>query len=367
MIQQQNRMLISNSQYFLMVIAAITSFGHFIYIHLVLTYAGRDAWLSLVFAMIISTAIVWLHTKLDQWKQQDTLTEFAVTMMGSWIGTALSIFYFIYFLLISTITVRILMDFLNLIYPATPQEVWLFLIFSVLAWVSFSGIEVLARVVQFWVPPLIILGISAGILGLHGKDPSEILPIFNQGFIPVWQGTIIFVTMAAETVVFTMIAPHVAHRDKLTKQSLWFMFLMFMLFIGPTTGPVMLFGEYLAKRLTYPTYAELQYIQIHNIMPRMDIVGLVLWTIGAYLRVSIYSYASITTLTRLIKEKNTKIFAIASVTLIMVATSTIAQSRANLLQFLMVTYPVIAIFMGVLVPVVLAVVYSVRQKRQSIR
>ncbi len=364
MSHQQDTKIISNVQYFFMMIVVINSFGHFVYVHLALTYAGRDTWLSLVLSSAISLAILWLHAKLNQWKQHETLTEFAVTMMGSWFGIPLSMLYFLYFLTISTVTVRILIDFLNLIYPATPQEVWLFLIFAVLAWVSFAGLEVLARTTQFLLPILITLGISASLLGIIGKDPAEILPIFDQGFIPVWQGAVIFIAMIAETIVFTTIAPHIARRDKLVRQSLWFSLLLLVLFIGPTTGPVMLFGEYLAKRFTYPTNAELQYIEIRNIIPRMDIIGIVLWTIGAYLRAAVFSYASITTLTRLVKENNIKFFSLAIVSIIMVATTVMAQSRTHLLQFMMVTYPVIAIFMGIAFPALLAVAYIILQRKK---
>ncbi len=49
----------------------------------------------------------------------------------------------------------------------------------------------------------------------------------------------------------------------------------------------------------------------------------------------------------------------------MVTTTAIEQSRAHLLQFMMVTYPVIAIFMGVLFPLLLAIVYTLSQGKKA--
>lgn len=68
----------------------------------------------------------------------------------------------------------------------------------------------------------------------------------------------------------------------------------------------------------------------------------------------------------MVKENNVRAFSTAVVAFLMVTTTAIEQSRAHLLQFMMVTYPVIAIFMGVLFPLLLAIVYTLSQGKKLI-
>ncbi|GMA57686.1 hypothetical protein GCM10025858_21890 [Alicyclobacillus sacchari] len=58
--QRKSQTTISLLQYFMVVIASITAFGHFVYVHLAMMYAGRDTWLSLTIGCAMGLVITYL-------------------------------------------------------------------------------------------------------------------------------------------------------------------------------------------------------------------------------------------------------------------------------------------------------------------
>jgi spore germination protein KB len=174
--------------------------------------------------------------------------------------------------------------------------------------------------------------------------------MFDHGVIPIGQGVIINLCMMAELIVFTIYARDLSTPKQVKRLAWFFPPLVLILFIAPTTGPGMLFGEYLAKRLDFPTYAELQYIQVGNVFPRLDVLGILLWTFGAFFRATIYSQGILTILRENLSTAQFKKFATLVAAIVVILANIIAQERANLLSFLETTYPLIAIFMGIGIP-----------------
>ncbi len=345
-------MKISTWQFLCIIIAAMNAFGHFVYVHLALIYAGRDAWLSLIISCVISFSIIFVYIKIIPSQSEKSWLAITGPIAKRIPMILLVSLYILFFFLISAITLRILVDFLSMIYPYTPQEVFFLCLFLLMTWLLRAGLEVITRLIQIVVPLLMIAGIFASIVSMHGKEWIALLPIFDHGFVPIGQGVVIDLCMMAELIVFTIYAKDLATPQQVKRFAWFFPPLVLLLFIAPTTGPVMLFGEYLAKRLDFPTYAELQYIQVGNVFPRLDVLGIVLWTFGAFFRATLYCQGILMILRENLSTDQFAKFATLVAAIVVIMANIIAQERANLLSFLQTTYPVIAILMGIGIPVI---------------
>ncbi|WP_206917293.1 GerAB/ArcD/ProY family transporter [Alicyclobacillus suci] len=365
--QSKVKVTLSNMQIFIIVIASSMAYGHFVYVHLAILFAGRNAWISLMIGCLIGILIQWIQLKLAI-GQDESVIEHAITVFGKWMGRFVGVIYILFFIIIAALTVKVVEDFMGVIYPTTPPGVFLFAEFVIAAWVVHSGIEVMGRTMQLLLPLMMLLGVAASLLSTPDKDFTQIYPIFNESLLSIGQGTFVFIAMISELVGFGMIAEHAKHPERLATQSMLLILVLMLMFLAPVTGPVMVFGETVAKNLAFPTYTEIQYIRVSNIIERLDIVGVLLWTIGSFFRIALFLFAAVKGVSQLVGAKKNTTFLIP-VTLICVAVSMsfMSSSREELYHFLGTYYLWIAPIIGVGLPLLAGTVSRLKRMASGSR
>jgi spore germination protein KB len=356
------KLQISNLQIFMMMIAATVSYGHFVYVHFAFISAGRDTWLTLFPGFLVGIGIVFFQCKLITKQPRQSLIQSTMTIFGKWFGMVVSGIYILFFILVAGLTIKELASFLGLIYPTTPMPVFVLSELLLAAWVLRAGAEVIARAVQLLLPGLMILGLTAATLSIPDKDISNLLPILDHGPGSLAKGALVFIVMFAELIVFGMFIQDANDLHRIPKHSLLAGIILFIMFVGPATGPIMVFGESIAQTMAYPTYSEIQYIRLAGIFERVDIVGVLLWSIGSFLRVSVFLYGASRGMAHLFNAKKENIYALPTALLAGAFTICVLPiSREAAHNFVLNTFPVIAIFVGVVLPTITVVVMMFRQ------
>jgi spore germination protein KB len=105
-----------------------------------------------------------------------------------------------------------------------------------------SGLEVLARTNAIFLLTMIPIGITASVLTHKDKDYKNFLPILEFGPEPMLLGALNLVALYSTFLVLSMIFPFAKKQEKLRKGSILTMAILVVMFIGPVTGPVALFG-----------------------------------------------------------------------------------------------------------------------------
>ncbi|MCY0869220.1 MAG: endospore germination permease [Firmicutes bacterium] len=351
-----SKILISPLQLFAMMIGGEIAIGHMVYGHMATVYAGRDVWASLLLGCACGAIVLQVIVRLAMAQGDRSFASYCVDACGGIAGRAIAFLYFFYFVLVSSLTFHLLGGFLGGLYIQTPYQVLIVLLFTLIVWALKSGLEVIARAIFFLLPVLLVLGILLTLVGMPDRQWRHLLPVFDHGFGSLWRGAVIFAAMAAELVVYLTVTGSLTDRSKLPKQAIWVVLAFVLSFLGPITGPIMLFGERLASRLTYPTFAELDYIQVSSIVQRLDIVGIGLWLVGGYIRTSLFAGGALLTISELVGFAGPgaeTLFVIPVVALMIGLSLLMPGSIADDYQFLLGTYPVISLFMGVVGPIVL--------------
>lgn len=360
--KQPANIKLSNFQIWAIILGSSTAFGHFVFVHLAIRFAGRDAWISLIMASFIGIIILQIQLKLAV-APNKTLVEHALNVFGKWVGSLVAGFYILFFMCIVAITIKVVSDFMEIVYPTTPPGIFLFAEFLVAAWVVQSGVEVLGRTIQILLPVLIFIGIGAFVLSTKDKDMSQLLPVFNQGLYPIDQGIFVFIVMFSELIAFSMITDTAVEFKKLPKQGWWFGVVMMVMFLGPVTGPVMVFGDELAKNLSFPTYTEIQYVRVSNIIERLDILGVVLWTIGSFFRISFYMFAAVKGVAQLFQSERESTFLIPVFLLTAgLSLSLMQSSREEVYYFLGSTYLFLSSAICIGLPLLTGLVAVIRKQ-----
>lgn len=358
----QAKVILSNAQLFIIVIASTTAFGHFVYVHLAILFAGRNAWICLLMASAIGVGIMYVHVRVALVPGK-SLVEYAMMVFGKWLGRLVSLIYVSFFLLVIAITVKVVADFMGVVYPTTPPSVFVMTMFAIAAWVVYSGIEVMGRTMQILLPLMMILGISASLLSMPDKDFTQIYPILNEDMMTLAKGTLVFVAMYSELIGFAMVTDHAKNPKKMPKQILWLGCILVAMFLSPVTGPIMVFGESLAKNLTFPTYTEIQYIHVGNVIERLDIIGVLLWTIGSFFRISMFMFAAVKGMAQLSGSKRETTYLIPMTLLAVgLSLSMMQSSREEIYHILGSTYLFIAPAVGVGLPLLTGLVALFRRR-----
>jgi len=351
---------ISNGQYWLMAIALVLPIGHFIFLHLAMAFAGRTTWLSLLVATFLGCGILYVHGKLAAGAAGQSLINFTKQLLGPWLGIPVGLLFILFFLLAGAITLNEFELFWGSAYPKTLNVLFPILMVAVALGVVYAGLEVAARLIQLLLPVLFLIGIVVSLLILKDKDMAELLPLLYHGMLPVWQGAWILVAMFSELVVLLTIAEHVKEPQKLPRQGFLMMGAFTVLFLGPVTGPLMVFGEPLAQAFTYPTLAEIQYIAYTNVLERIDLLGLFLLTLGSFLRLCLFLLATAVSIGHLIAAPNYRLYVVPTALLLLALTFLITTTREETSAFLTIAYPVIAVGVGVGLPLLLGAISLIR-------
>lgn len=356
---------ISNLQFLMMMIGFVTPFGHFIYIRLTYLYAGQDAWISLICSCLLGAVVAFSQFKSAARFPDKSLIGHAIQAFGTWLGKAAGFFYICFFLLACSVSIHVFTQFMNLLFPLTPPAVFSFCLLFAMAYVTYAGSEVLSRSVQLALPLLMLLGFLMSVLLVKERDWQQMLPIMENGFFPIWKGSGMFLMMLSELVVFRMLIPTANQPEKLPRQGLFFIAIIFLMFLGPTTGPIMIFGTDLAKETLYPTFEEIRYVQLFDFIERLDVLGLFLWVIGAYIRSSILLFGAAQGLAELFNVNKENHFVLPAAFLVFaLALSFKSYTPEKIYHFLALTYSVITIVLGILLPLCIDTVNLVRHKWQ---
>ncbi len=362
--QNSQRPQIANMQLFIMLIAATVSYGHFIYVHLSYIAAGRDAWFSMIIGFLIGSGVFYFLFRLISMYPKLSLIGITRQIFGTKTGTVISMLYILFFTLVGGLTLREVVSFLRLMYPHTPYQAFLLIELFLVVWVVRAGLEVVARTTQLLLPVLIVFGSTAAIATLPDKDPRQLLPILDRGIGSLAQGTLMYVVMFSELIVFGMMLQETKKPELLPKHGLRTFGILFVMFIGPVTGPIMVFGESLAQALVYPTYTEIQYIHLFGILERLDVLGVFLWTVGSFLRISIFLYGAVKGVGELIGTKDETNFTLPIVLFTAGFTfSTMPLSRHEVHNFVLTVYPIIALVIGYMIPGITVVIAGFRNSK----
>ncbi|KPV41799.1 GerAB/ArcD/ProY family transporter [Alicyclobacillus ferrooxydans] len=358
-----NRVRVSNVQIITAIFGTTAAYGHFVYTGLVFRAVGRDAWFCLLLGVVIGTGILYMQTKLAQFFGRASLIQYTMSLFGRWAGSIVSWIYILFFCFVAGLTIQELSLFMGVIYPETPARFFLIFEFLLIAWVVRGGGEVVTRVIQLILPILVIVGLAAALFSMRDKDPSELLPLFDHSFMNFVHGTLIYVVMVCDLIVFGMYYSDVVDIDKLVKKGWIISVIAVLMFIGPTTGPIMVFGQKLAAALPYPTFAEIKYIHISGVFERMDIAAVLLWTMGAYVRASVYVLGATRAVAHLFNEQRETLYTLpVTVFVAGLSLSVLPNSREDIHQFLYSQYLLIALFVGLVLPLITVLLVLIRGK-----
>ncbi|SJZ87995.1 GerAB/ArcD/ProY family transporter [Selenihalanaerobacter shriftii] len=281
---------ISSRQLYIMIISILIGVNTLIMPRFMTEVAGVDGWILPITSGLIVIFNMYLLVRINSAFPNLTFIEYSEIIFGKVLSKLLSSGLLLYFLLITSINIRLFSSAIKpFLIPRTPIEILLLSTLIIPAYLIRHGIEPIARFNEYiTMPALIFLAIPLLLtVSLPHFDLGNILPVFNSGLYKITQGSLIgygassFLGLEMMYLLYPYIKS--SDRDKVLSAT-----------ISGITTVVVIFVSFVAFTIAAVGYVELGYMTWPIISILSSIEVPVLERIGS-LFIAIWATISFTT------------------------------------------------------------------------
>ncbi|TDF97971.1 GerAB/ArcD/ProY family transporter [Paenibacillus piri] len=343
---------ISNNQSAMLTVTSLTIMGHLIILTLVISQSRQDGWIAGIIGTLLGLLGIIGLTRLSQRFPGLTIVEI-LCLRFSWPGKIAAAIYLLYFWIMTVLAVRLFAETYKLIMVETPLPAFIVVIVLLCAYTVFLGLETIARMNQIMLPILVVTAMFVAFMTMGSKDYSNLLPIMSRGAAPVGLGALSVMGWLGEFAIMGMVLPYVQQPAKLLKVNVAAAFVNLIFFLGPITGPIATFGPLEAAKMTFPTFSEVRYIEIGEILNRFDAIAILFWTVGLMFRISIFYYGLCLGTAQMLKLTTYRYLVVPCGWLVGVGSLLFVRNHEEIRDFLFRVYVPLNILMGAAVPLML--------------
>lgn len=328
-----------------------------------LKQAGNGGWLSPFFSSLIGTAVFLVVYRLYKAFPNETLASYATRIIGVLGGKILAAIYGIFFWTSGVLVVHEMMGLIkSAILMKTPIIAIYLCIYLSLAFMLVCGLEALARISDliFFFPFLLIpILVTAGIGTFHN---NAFLPFLNKGWLAVLRGAVVPSSWFGEVVLAAMLLPLVHHPQRIVRfgvRGIGVTALLLMIVIAIVVN-VMGFEE--GSREIYPTFQVIRYLQWGDFFQHVDMLFLIPWLSQMVVKALVLCYAGLASFTDGFRLQGYKILIAPLVAFSIVGDLWFFPDEVSFRDFLYAVYPIYALFLELILPCLLLVIYWARRK-----
>jgi spore germination protein KB len=268
--------------------------------------AGKDAWISVLIAMLAGLLLlVWVTLPIYRREPGTNLVELLMSYFGKPIGFILSVFYILYFSYQSVRNVREFGD-LSILYllPQTPLWVIMLIVCLIAGYAIFLGIDVFFRMGEVLLPiVLLIYALLFLFIILSGLfQLNHLLPVLDEGLKPVLKAALpeVISFPFGEMLLFLMFWKYVEEPEKTSRLTVQ-CYLFSGFFITLTNVFIIAGMGKLGTATVIPLMELTNLIAVAKFLERIDpLVALLLFT-GVALKLIIYYLAAVLAVSHLVK------------------------------------------------------------------
>lgn len=291
---------------------------------------NQDNWimilLSIPYTIVLCFPILFLSNKFKSF----TLIEYMELIFGKTLGKILGSFYSLIFLLYAIIFVSVLAEILNAtMFPQTPTWVTLLIMLTTCIYVSYKGLEAIARGGEIFGPFILLVTVIVSILGVNILDFNVFLPILSDStFKKINLGAIDIALKFSDVLILTMIVPYLDNKEELNKifmKSLIYSVLLVVLTLIVTQAAL---GIEQAKHANFPFFTFARLINVFQVVHRIESIYVVAWIITNIGKITGYLFFSTMALSQTFKKRDNKAYIIPMSIIIFIISLVIKERRS---------------------------------------
>ena len=328
--------------------------------------AKESAWLAVsVIPFVYGYLTLRLIYKLGSYFPGLTFYQYCEVILGKLLGKGLGVTYIVAMLITNILILREFSDFLMITtLPLTPK-IWLLTAIAALAtYGAYKGLEVIVRAVQFIFGIYFLASIITLLLALTNFQVGRLLPVLDEGVLPILRGSIAPASWYGQVFVFSFIFPFVNKPKELKKKGTITLVAVTIFATLDVVVTVGVFGANLTTVYTVPFWVLAKSIDFGDIVQRIESFLLVFWLCGIFIKAAFFSWIIGLGITQVFGFKNTKAVLSITATFEVIIANTFLRN-ASLIQFLVSNvWPSFGIAFCFLIPLFLLLIARVRKKQR---
>ena len=278
------------------------------------TAVSQDAWLSYLIGWAAGFVLLGIYIAISLRHPGKTLIEILIVSFGQYLGRIIALYYIWYFIHLAALVLRVYGEFfVTAVYPETPIIFLLICFTIVIIYFIKSGLEVMGRVSELFVPIILIQVILLSLLLLPSYDTNNFFPVMENGFKPVFDAAVAVLSFPfGEVVIFLMVFPFLNKQRELLKTGFLSLLIIGLVLLITSVRDLLVLGADIYSRYSFPPEISARLVHAVGLHPIIDINLL----FGGLVKMGVCLYAAVMGITQLFNLKNYQPFVLplASIT-----------------------------------------------------
>ena len=330
---------------------------------------NQDIWimllLSIPYTIVIGLPILYLSNKFNDL----TIIEYTEKILGKVIGKITGIYYTGFLLMFCIILVATLVEILDTtMFVETPTWVIAIIMLLTCAYISFKGLEPIARGAEIFVPFILGVVLLFMVLGYNNYDFTVLLPVLKDStFKELNIGALDRSIKFSDIIILAMITPHLERKEDLNKvyiKSIVYSIIIVLLLTITTQAAL---GIEYAKHTSFPFFTFNRLIDLFDFIQRIDVLSVIAWIAGNVGKIAGYLYFTTVAFSQTMNRQKNEPYIIPMAIIVLIVTVLIKDRRSILevgkvLENIILITSTITIFV---IPLFTLIVYFFRRKKLS--
>ncbi|MEK3745679.1 endospore germination permease [Brevibacillus sp. FSL K6-0770] len=261
--------------------------NHVTLIPLLLSKAGRDAWLSVIIGAIPFAVWAYALFFINRRIKQMSLSQWLLLRSGKTVR---------HLLLAPIILCLYLMALVNLIdtqtwttvnyLPQTPEWVTALALIILCVFASYGGIASVGITSGILLPAVSLLGMFVAFGNIPKKDYTQLLPLFQNGLMPTLHA-MVFVGGGFTELFLLLLLQHHIRKPLRAVHYIVMIAIVLILTLSPLTGAIAEFGPVESTRQRFPAFEQWRLLTIGKDIENMEFFSIFQWLSGSFIRITL--------------------------------------------------------------------------------
>ncbi|MBS3872493.1 MAG: endospore germination permease [Firmicutes bacterium] len=280
-------------------------------IRLVTGIAGAQGIMAIAGGAVLSMLILYLAVSVAKMFPDHTPFEYAKLIYGRWLGSLIALSLVVFNLLIGTMVLRDLGDFLiSAILPETPLSANIALMLGLVCFGVYLGLESLARFNEGFAPLILLSWLIVIVAGLLRADFGWLRPLLAVEPSQLMLSTLVSGSIIIDGLIVLLFFSFVKDQGSVLKYNTWAIIMATVIMAGAQVAVVTSLSPNLAQTVLYPILELARNTPLGAFLERIEALYLAVWIMGTFIKIAVLFYGSCLGLATTTGVKNYRTFII---------------------------------------------------------
>lgn len=253
-------------------------------------YAGRDMWISPIWASVLGFLTVFIAFKLNKLYPKETIIQYSRNILGVIPGKVIGVMILLFYLHEISVFTWEYSEFVGSSFlPQTPMVVVMGGMVLACAFVVTGGVEVLGRLAEMTVPIFLFLLLFILILLIPDMEVKHIFPIMEYGIGPSIKGAASLGYLFSDFLLISFFLPFLTNQEKGMKSGMISVFAVMLTIITTNIMIIFVFGN-ASGSFEAPIMTAVKFISVADFLSHLESIVMAIWIAGTVIQIGVFYY-----------------------------------------------------------------------------